>query len=43
MIQDKYNFVYVYTQIENVNENNLQSESMISYKILKPLVRISWS
>ena len=26
MIQDKYKFVYVYTQIENVNENNLQSK-----------------
>ena len=29
MIQDKYKFVYVYTQIENVNENNLQSESIL--------------
>ena len=40
MIQDKYKFVYVYTQIENVNENNLQSESiLVSQKILLPWVR----
>ena len=26
MIQDKYRFVYVYTQIENVSEVNLQSK-----------------
>ena len=29
MIQDKYKFVYVYTQIENVSEVNLQSKFKI--------------
>ena len=33
MIQDKYKFVYVYTQIENVSEVNLQSKFAINQKV----------
>ena len=32
MIQDKYKFVYVYTQIENVSEVNLPSKFAINVK-----------
>ena len=34
MIQDKYKFVYVYTQIENVSEVNIQSKFAINLEVI---------